>query len=656
MGQTKISLRSIMELDNLKFSIPNYQRGYRWDDQLVKDLLKDIWEHFNLNLSGIYCLQPLVVKQCFNDEGLLIKEFNNAKSLFKIRNLMDKFDDEDICTWEVIDGQQRLTTICILQQYLRDKLKIDCKIYSIKYDTLKDTIKDCINNIKDLNETDANSNINLHFMYNAYQTINKWFEGWTDLKLQNFYKELREKVKFIWYQTEEDNPIQVFTRLNIGRISLTSSELVKAIFLNRENYEGSEVLSKQKAIALQWDSIENKLQDEEFWLFILSKEEKDKWKKPTRIDFILEFICQNDKEFDYPDEEVGTDQYRTFRCFYKKYEEFRSSENNATSKKYLDYWFEKVKKTYDTFNEWYNDGVFYHYIGYILALTPTKLLPSKRQALYEMWKTNDRPGFLKVIKEIISELINPWINLEYEYNDITQARPLLLLHNLILVLQTNKVMKSNNKYVGNGIFYKFPFHLFKIEKWNVEHIDSNTPNDLSSKADRDNWILSTYMSLTEKDKKSDEVKKLLLYYFEPQDNVNSNAWISFSDAKNILLQLLKKEDINNREWTNKIYNFTLLDENTNKSYHNAIFSSKRLHIVGKELGLLKVATWDRQSHGITENEVTVNSAFVPACTMKVFQKTWSTFQGDITSWTEDDALSYRSEIEKSITWFQSNDN
>ena len=88
-----------------KFFIPRYQRGYRWTEDQVTDLLNDIYE-FQENKSGsneIYCLQPLVVKS-----------HNDSKAL------------------DVIDGQQRLTTIHILLSYLEPGLQDK---YSIEYET-----------------------------------------------------------------------------------------------------------------------------------------------------------------------------------------------------------------------------------------------------------------------------------------------------------------------------------------------------------------------------------------------------------------------------------------------------------------------------------------------------------------------------------------
>ena len=39
-----LELKSIAELQNLAFDIPDYQRGYRWTQRQVEDLLNDILE------------------------------------------------------------------------------------------------------------------------------------------------------------------------------------------------------------------------------------------------------------------------------------------------------------------------------------------------------------------------------------------------------------------------------------------------------------------------------------------------------------------------------------------------------------------------------------------------------------------------------------
>ena len=67
--ENNIELKSVSELLGMKFFIPSYQRGYRWTEQQVMDLLNDIWEFSQKKTSEFYCLQPLVVKR--KDDDLL---------------------------------------------------------------------------------------------------------------------------------------------------------------------------------------------------------------------------------------------------------------------------------------------------------------------------------------------------------------------------------------------------------------------------------------------------------------------------------------------------------------------------------------------------------------------------------------------------------
>ena len=83
-----------------KFYIPSYQRGYRWQKDQVYRLLDDIYT----NGAKSYCLQPVVVR---------------------------KHDDR----YELIDGQQRLTTLYILLKYIQKEYKPRIKLnYSLNYE------------------------------------------------------------------------------------------------------------------------------------------------------------------------------------------------------------------------------------------------------------------------------------------------------------------------------------------------------------------------------------------------------------------------------------------------------------------------------------------------------------------------------------------
>ena len=115
MAENKIELKSVSELLEMKFFIPSYQRGYRWTNLQIENLLNDIWE-FSKGVDGdFYCLQPLVVKE----QKIEKKQANSIE------------DEENLLKgkWTVIDGQQRLTTIYLILKALENE-----KCPSIEYE------------------------------------------------------------------------------------------------------------------------------------------------------------------------------------------------------------------------------------------------------------------------------------------------------------------------------------------------------------------------------------------------------------------------------------------------------------------------------------------------------------------------------------------
>lgn len=263
----KIELKSISELSEMKFFIPDYQRGYRWTKELVKDLLDDIDEFIKKNQGGFYCIQPLVVKKN------IIKSEEYCEKLKKLNHednnlivitekLIDKYSQ-----WEVIDGQQRLTTILILLNYFSsDKTNK----YEVEYQT-RTKSKSFLSKIESKKKKE---NIDYYHIVKANQQIKAWFR-YEKVDKEKFLDTLLKDVKFIWYESVNEDPIKVFTRLNIGKISLTNSELVKALFLNKSNFKTSDlqrIRLQQQEIASEWDKIEYRLQSDEFWLFLNEKD------------------------------------------------------------------------------------------------------------------------------------------------------------------------------------------------------------------------------------------------------------------------------------------------------------------------------------------------------------------------------------------------
>ncbi|QIC67628.1 DUF262 domain-containing protein [Acinetobacter schindleri] len=207
---------NIQQLLEKNFFIPAYQRGYRWNPQQIKDFLNDINQFEpKINDKGEkswYCLQPLVLKPMDRDSISI-----NGLDIEK--------------TWyEVIDGQQRLTTIFLLIHYINEmwKGKSKYKEFTLKYQT-RQSSSDFLNNLEiDINNASiSEQNIDFFFISNAYQTIHEWAEGLESLGQLNS-AELESKfvhyTKVIWYETDSDS-VEVFTRLNVGKIPLTNRPL-----------------------------------------------------------------------------------------------------------------------------------------------------------------------------------------------------------------------------------------------------------------------------------------------------------------------------------------------------------------------------------------------------------------------------------------------
>ena len=615
----------IKDILGMKFFIPSYQRGYRWTEQQVNDLLNDINEFINHEIvkgSSWYCLQPLVVRKMEERD----------------ERLSSKKDRKD--WYEVIDGQQRLTTIYILLYYLYTE---GDKLYTLSYETRKgfssflDKIKNIdVKGVCDINNLFDNivkkerewNNIDFYHVIVAYVTINKWFsvEGRTDIK-----DKFLDNVKFIWYESDDEDPIKVFTRLNIGKISLTNAELIKALFLNKSNFNtanNNHLKLRQQEISSEWDNIEYTLQNDEFWLFL----KKTGYSRPTRIDFIFDLIC-NQNQLDLSKdklERIGNDEYRTFRYFYEYYKE----------KADIDFCWKTVKDYFQTFMEWYNDLQLYHYVGYLLENKDEKL-----PDLVKEWnEAEDKNSFISYLKTEIKNIINKCPKLDYQYkedgDDKRKCKPILLFHNIQTVINQNASILKNDKY-QSGVFYKFPFHLYKLESWDVEHIDSNTTNEESDKETQIEWLLNVYLGAKE------NVQKKICSYFDSKE-----------DNKDALFKEIKKDFPTRKEWKlldkNKIGNYALLDTSTNRSYGNAIFSAKRRIIIGKDKGkLIFVPKINKDGKLQIVEDTEATSSFVPPCTKQVFMKYFSAAMSDFNYWTKADAEAYLNDIRNCINQLES---
>lgn len=537
----------------------------------------------------------------------------------------------------MIDGQQRLTTINIILSCLGQKN------FTLKYATRPQS-QSFLRDILNCTDKEALENIDFYHMIEARKYILDWKQGKNDDYIKYFTKVLLDKVKFIWYDTDTQDPIEVFTRLNIDKIPLTSAELIKAILLNRSNFDSEGNFERvrlfQQDIASQWNEMEAMLQNDVFWLFF----HDDAGTPETRIDYIFDLMCSQ-CVLGEPSEEIGTDQSHVFRYFY---DYFRREKYSQVTLKRV---WEEVKKIYNTLYEWFTHLELYHYVGYLMARpkesTRQKGNPVAQQTLlFKYLKEWNKPGMtIGKFREYLIGEINTTLNdccdlgnvYEKKGKPKTQCRPLLLLHNIESVIQQGKIIQQE---YGQSVFSKFPFNLYKKEKWDVEHIDSNTTNDLTDFNEQKEWLLTCYVFA------SKEQREEIQSFCKMQDIDDDNKRKRRFDK---LVQDIRPngnvEKFLNEDEKNMVWNFTLLDENTNRSYGNAIFPAKRRIIIGKEQGVYyPVPTFNKEKGFGRPEERRAKSAFIPPCTKQAFMKYYSPTSGSMVAWTRTDAEAYLKNI------------
>lgn len=226
-----IGEKLVKDLAGMKFVVPSYQRGYRWEKTQVQELLDDISSFNSPDPNERYCLQPIVVRKRIDG------------------------------SYELVDGQQRLTTIFIIQRYsywMASSNKIE---FEIRYETRPDSWEFLTKGISDVNE-DGTENPDFYYMRQAWCAI----EGWRNEKDMNPFSfftnitgKLTDRVMLIWYEMPQSgDPISMFRRLNVGKVPLTNAELVKGLLLSQAKSDTDYSLTDK--IALSWDSIEHNLQ------------------------------------------------------------------------------------------------------------------------------------------------------------------------------------------------------------------------------------------------------------------------------------------------------------------------------------------------------------------------------------------------------------
>lgn len=600
MAENLIKTKCITELLGLNFYIPDYQRGYRWTEKNVLQLLDDIWEYRQekSNKDNFYCLQPIVVREY---------SWKNEKGQF-------------ISGYELIDGQQRLTTIHrILTAILLERYgKLDlisrgypANLFSIYYETRLSSKTFLESTYIDESKPD------LYYMSQAMTTIKEWLSDTKRGIPEDTMDEIRKIIlpglkrddkneiilpewsaQVIWYEINDTNQKSkdLFTRLNRGKIPLTSAELIKAKFVNENSFKGLEedVKIKRRTQLIQiWDEIENQLNNPKFWSFV-SNDAFTKYS--SKIEYL--FDIQTKKT---------SNQKDPLYSFLKFFEEKETAE--SLWQKWI-----VVEEIFRSLVYWYADRKWYHKIGYLIA-TGLSI-----RALMDLKKSNSKSTFEKEIDLLISNTIADDIHsLSFEnHSDHEKIRNILLLVNIEMIRENQK----SNDF--------FPFEIYKSITKSLEHIHAQNIADINQnkREEWNNWLNAHLAILLNVTEDRPNAQKLIDDIAKIDRNANTYKFDDFRAHSEAVLKLIPKEDVPESDYLHKIQNLALLGLIENIQLKNSVFEVKRNVII----------------------DLDRNGTFIPLATKRVFLKYYADSNTNLqySIWSQAEREVYLTEIEKYI--------
>ena len=304
------------------FIVPQYQRPYVWQEENIQELIDDLYYAFENKQNSEYFLGALVLKRTKEEE---FKEY------------------------EILDGQQRLTTLCMMIAVLRDLMKkpqykwtLSQMIYQeenellrvpsrsrIKYNTrdkVKDFVKDYIipsgsTRRKEIVKFHESTNISVANMSKAISVMHEVFAGKDNLEA--FAVFLLNNVLFIYVSTDNtEDAFRLFTILNDRGMPLSNSDILKSINIGEVGEEDLDEYCES------WEYLEEKYNKsfDRFLSFartillknkpvsnLLDEYEKNIYKKgilkkgKNTIDFLIELDQVYDAIIDLNDKELSNE-------------------------------------------------------------------------------------------------------------------------------------------------------------------------------------------------------------------------------------------------------------------------------------------------------------------------------------------------------------
>lgn len=566
--------------ESVTFIIPYLQRAYKWKEKQAKQMLEDFSE-FLKQEKTYYCMQPLAV----------VKIGDNK--------------------YELLDGQQRLTTLLILWRILfkDDKEKNTSYPYKFEYerDSSGSDTYSFITKFDDIKKGKYR-NIDEYYMSKVYGVINQYFDPPEEKKKNVFKKLLKGEGKhilFLWYEVNEEEKHTTFAHLNSGKIELTCSELIKAVLLSDGNKESldNNGLPDKSLVAAQYAEMEEAFNDDRLWYMLQTDEPLY---NGSRMDLLFNMVLNISRKTYEADPKAA---------FYEVYTEKKVD---------LSKFWKDCRAYFVRIMDLYKNPYTYHYMGYLTYTEGNNKIDDWVKA----YKESGLKGCIEQLKSKVRESISGLGDFEkITYSDTSKAtlRKIFILHNIQTILIHYEAIKKAN--LGLRFSYEqFPFELLYSQRWDIEHIASQTENPLTKIQDCKDWIASVKADYSE--------------IFAQRPDLNNEIDLFEKDSKiemfkQIYNEIVSSAEKNSPQNKDGLGNLVLLDSHTNRSYHNSLYKRKRKII-------LAASNIDNQNN---EYQVT----YIPRCTLNVFLKTYNTaLDVKLGEWTQDDYDKYLGDLKEKL--------
>lgn len=603
INENVLKLLAIPELTNKNFFIPDYQRGYRWGQLQVTQLMDDLTEFFSPNGKGkFYCLQPVVVKELSDEE----KQIYNLHS-----------DTDDNHWYEVIDGQQRLTTIRVIFLLRHLMIPFNDDKFQIYYQTRPELSKVfdkfIYNPLQDRYEVsiadEDKLDIDSWHVYHAVRTIMAWIKGRENGINEfngTFYqfftnpKGKDKSLQVIWYELRDGSDAnETFKRINDKKVPLNNAELIRSMFLSesadfefaqdlikgypdslQKTVEERELARMQSHIIEMWDVIEKALRQQKFWSFITQDGNTNGYS--SRIEYLFDLLSKK--------KEDEKDALYTFLTFNEMVRE----------KKVKGLWelWQKVESYFSMLQAWFTDRDYYHEIGFLIYERGKQVLIDLLEKANKENKSVFKKGLNWELKKEICGNDEPERIFEYNYADNSaQLLKVITLYNVEAVRQ-------------NTSMDFFPFDLFKNTHWTLEHIHAQNSQGIDQ-SDRKKWalwikeniqMLKNIQHFFEENDKRGEIMQIISNLEAASTKVcNKNFTFSeFTRYYNSVTAFFNgiSEEQNGIQEIHNISNMALLGGVENTEIGNSVFEVKRQKIL----------------------EMDADGKYIPYCTRRVFLK------------------------------------